>query len=103
MRTNLQVPFAEKDEAKKLGARWDAARKIWYVENKADLDAFAKWMTSSTVTAAARSHPKRSASQQTATEGFTVVGSNYVPQPRVCDCLPWDDCDRCRATTLKGF
>ena len=25
MRTNLKVPYAEKDEAKKRGARWDAA------------------------------------------------------------------------------
>jgi hypothetical protein len=42
MRTNLQVPFAEKDDAKKLGARWDAARKIWYVENKDDMTPFAR-------------------------------------------------------------
>lgn len=28
MRTNLKVPFAEKDEAKKLGARWDAAENL---------------------------------------------------------------------------
>jgi hypothetical protein len=30
MRHDLKVPFADKDAAKKLGARWDAARKIWY-------------------------------------------------------------------------
>ena len=27
----LNVPFAKKDEAKKMGARWDAERKKWYV------------------------------------------------------------------------
>lgn len=43
MRTNLKVPFAEKDEAKKLGARWDAARKIWYVEDKLDMAPFSRW------------------------------------------------------------
>lgn len=43
MRLNLKVSFAEKDEAKKLGARWDAAQKIWYVEGKADMAPFAKW------------------------------------------------------------
>lgn len=42
MRTNLKVPFAEKDEAKKLGARWDAARKIWYVEDKLDMAPFSE-------------------------------------------------------------
>ena len=36
MRLNLKVPYAEKDQAKKLGARWDAGRKLWYVEGKAD-------------------------------------------------------------------
>jgi hypothetical protein len=96
MRTNLQVPFAEKEEAKKLGARWDPARKLWYVENKADLTAFGQWLTGSPVTAASSSLPKQPASQVTATAGITVAGSHYAPQPRLCDCLPWDDCDRCR-------
>lgn len=27
-RIDLNVPFAEKDEAKRLGARWDANRKM---------------------------------------------------------------------------
>ncbi len=101
MRTNLKVPFADKDEAKKLGARWDGARKLWYIENSVDLAAFAKWMTDSTVTAAGSFSPKPSPSQKAATEGITVVGSKYVPHPRVCDCLPWDDCDSCRAFSLS--
>ncbi len=101
MRTNLQVPFAEKDAAKKLGARWDAARKVWYVENKADMSAFARWMSSSPVTTTGPSSSKSSATQIMATEGITVVGSNYAPQLRVCDCLPWDVCDLCRTTALS--
>ncbi len=27
----LQVPYAEKDDAKKAGSRWDPERKLWYV------------------------------------------------------------------------
>jgi hypothetical protein len=27
----LDVPYSEKDEAKKLGARWDPKAKSWYV------------------------------------------------------------------------
>jgi len=27
----LRVPFAQKDAAKKLGAAWDAARRVWVV------------------------------------------------------------------------
>ena len=34
IRAYLQVPFAEKDEAKKLGARWEPERKQWWVDRK---------------------------------------------------------------------
>ena len=43
-RTDLQVPFSEKDEAKSLGARWDASNKTWYVPENIDLSKFQKWM-----------------------------------------------------------
>jgi small redox-active disulfide protein 2 len=59
MRINLKVPFAEKDEAKKLGARWDAARKLWYVDGKADLSPFARWSPSPHDGAAAAPRPSR--------------------------------------------
>jgi hypothetical protein len=39
----LNVPYVEKDEAKALGARWDAANKKWYVPGNIDIAAFAKW------------------------------------------------------------
>jgi hypothetical protein len=29
--TDLNVPFHEKDDAKRLGARWDAIRKTWFL------------------------------------------------------------------------
>ena len=29
-RVDLDASFAEKDEAKRLGAPWDAGRKVWY-------------------------------------------------------------------------
>lgn len=44
MRIDLNVPYDEKDEAKRLGARWDLARKVWYIENKEILEPFLKWM-----------------------------------------------------------
>ncbi len=44
MRIDLKVPFAEKDTAKALGARWDAAMKIWYVKDIADLTPFLRWI-----------------------------------------------------------
>jgi hypothetical protein len=40
----LKVPFAEKDEAKRLGARWDSARKKWYAPSGTDLTPFSRWL-----------------------------------------------------------
>lgn len=42
-RVFLSVPFAEKDAAKSMGARWDAARKKWYVPHGLDVTLFARW------------------------------------------------------------
>jgi hypothetical protein len=44
MRINLVTPFAEKDEAKALGARWDSAKKCWYIVDVADLTPFLRWI-----------------------------------------------------------
>ena len=30
----LNVPYSEKDEAKKMGAKWDVKNKKWYTEHK---------------------------------------------------------------------
>ncbi len=40
----LAVPYAEKDEAKAAGARWDRAAKSWYVREGADMDAVKSWI-----------------------------------------------------------
>jgi hypothetical protein len=41
----LNVPFAQKDEAKALGARWDAVQKKWFVPADKDIALFARWQT----------------------------------------------------------
>lgn len=43
-RHELKVPFAEKEQAKALGAEWDMARRVWYVKPGLDLQAFARWL-----------------------------------------------------------
>ena len=44
---NLKVPFNEKNQAKSLGARWNAELKLWYVPQGVDSSPFDKWFTSS--------------------------------------------------------
>ncbi len=49
-KTYLNVPYAEKDAAKALGAKWDAANKKWYVPGSLDISDFAKWRDQAAVT-----------------------------------------------------
>ena len=39
----LTVPFAEKDQAKALGAKWDAGKKVWVVR-VARREEFTRWL-----------------------------------------------------------
>lgn len=45
-RVDLKVPYAEKDEAKALGAKFDGDRKVWYVPDGVDPSSFTKWIES---------------------------------------------------------
>jgi antirestriction protein ArdC/phage/plasmid primase-like uncharacterized protein len=42
-RQYISVPFKDKDEAKELGAKWDRAKRSWYVPPGADAAVFDKW------------------------------------------------------------
>jgi len=39
----LNVPFSQKDQAKSVGAKWDAGKKKWYVPQGLDIDLFKAW------------------------------------------------------------
>ncbi|SPL72104.1 DUF5710 domain-containing protein [Acinetobacter stercoris] len=43
-RTDLKVPYQEKDHAKSLGAKWDSTNKVWYVPDGISVDPFSKWI-----------------------------------------------------------
>lgn len=43
-RIDLEVPFGEKDEAKRLGARWDPGKKVWFVTSRHNLVMFERWI-----------------------------------------------------------
>ncbi len=92
MRFNLSTPFAEKDQAKALGARWDYESKVWYVLDVEDLTPFMRWKTS----VSKSTHRKRAfRSKPTNTKnGFkprTTVSTGGVDCG--CDVLPWDHCE----------
>lgn len=43
----LNVPYAEKDAAKTLGAKWDPTKKKWYAPANTDISLFSEWQTES--------------------------------------------------------
>ena len=43
-RVYINVPYAEKDEAKAMGAKWDKQEKSWFVEPGIDQAPFKKWL-----------------------------------------------------------
>ena len=42
-RTYLAVPYEEREQAKAVGARWDAVKKAWYVGPQVEPEKVAKW------------------------------------------------------------
>lgn len=43
--TYLNVPYAQKDEAKALGARWDNNQRKWYVPAGIAVEPFSRWLS----------------------------------------------------------
>lgn len=43
-RVDLRVPYGDKDEAKRLGARWDPAARVWFAPEDLELARFARWL-----------------------------------------------------------
>ncbi len=94
MRINLVTPFAEKDAVKALGAKWDPAKRLWYITNVADLTPFMRWIPhreAATVNSGGlgKSNPMPPASQSGG-----VITKSSVELPR-CSCrvLPWEHCE----------
>lgn len=44
MRVDLYVPYANKEEAKRYGARWDSHKRVWYFTDLSSWSRFSRWM-----------------------------------------------------------
>ena len=94
MRINLVTPFAEKDAVKALGARWDAAKKCWYIVDVADLTPFSRWIPNlEAAVDVLDSTPKPPKPRfTTLTPVIVPARSDAGVADCGCDVLPWDDC-----------
>jgi hypothetical protein len=79
----LNVPYAEKDQARELGARWNPTKKRWYVPNGVATEPFARWMAKEGDAPASRD--ERAAK--------LVTGTRYVEIDH--DCNPFEPCALC--------
>jgi len=90
MRINLNCPYAEKDEAKALGAKWDADRKVWYIQGVEDLTPFSKWI------------PLLGRMAQDMKPRKPKITGSYRPSC-ACDVLPWEDCEHTEAAAQAAM
>jgi hypothetical protein len=106
MRINLVTPFAEKDDAKKLGAKWDSTRKCWYIVDVADLTPFMRWIPD-LAAASAKSGPdsevgpvatNKAAAAKARTTAVPVKPMKAVPHCG-CSVKPWEDCEHTLASS----
>ena len=79
-KTYLNVAYAEKDAAKALGAKWDAAAKKWYVPPNTELAPFAKWQTTD-VEQSSGSKVKSSAVKNTVSAKPVATGGGVLTYP----------------------
>ena len=93
----LKVPYAEKDEAKALGARWNPTRKSWYVPDGVALEPFARWLAGG---AGAIADPAAGPSSRDARAAKPVTGAKYIELEHACN--PFEECAECRPKLLDS-
>ena len=98
MRINLITPFAEKDAAKALGARWDSAKKCWYIVDVDDLTPFMRWIPSLDAaqdTGAAPGTNLKASTKAAVVKKKPPVASKPALEVPHCGCqvLPWEHCE----------
>jgi hypothetical protein len=93
MRVNLNCPYSDKDEAKSLGARWDMAKKTWYVIDPEDLQPFARWIKGLGVPTEWQAKKAAQKAVKRAEKVLVTVGAMYVEEPHPDGLLPWEEED----------
>ncbi|MDQ1923913.1 DUF5710 domain-containing protein [Massilia pseudoviolaceinigra] len=89
----LKVPYAEKDEAKALGARWNKDSKLWYVPDGVDAAPFQRWVLKGVPPSPAKASGAP-AGRVDSYVGKQVVGARYVALEHGCN--PFEACPECQ-------
>ncbi|MCK9606490.1 MAG: DUF5710 domain-containing protein [Methylomonas sp.] len=90
--TYLNVPYAQKDAAKALGARWDTVNKKWYVPIGKEIAPFAQWLSDFVPQQAGNSvAPNKPISTVSATKKTISASQNsgVLTYPSIPDFVPY--------------
>lgn len=96
----LNVPYAEKDEARALGARWNPTRKKWYVPDGVALAPFERWLVESGARPDGGGGGGAKPVRVDSATAKLAVGANYVELGHGCN--PFAPCADCRAKLEGG-
>lgn len=96
----LKVPYAEKDEAKALGARWNPTRKCWYVPDGKPSEPFERWIDAAASAASAGNGADKTPSSRDSHGARPVVGSKYFELAHACN--PFEECAECRPRLVES-
>jgi hypothetical protein len=97
----LKVPYAEKDKAKALGARWNAERKAWYIPDGTAVTPFEQWLApGDEVRTTVKGAAKESKGKVDSYVGKPTVGKHYIELEH--DCNPFAECVQCRPALVAS-
>ena len=94
-RINLTTAYAEKDQAKVLGAKWDATRKIWYIVDIEDLTPFMRWIPLPRAALKTKKHRKSKQKHQAKFSDIHAPKTTGLVFKPLCSCpVPaWEHCE----------
>lgn len=72
----LAVPYEERAEAKKLGAKWDKSEKSWYADKTADINALKKWLPDNVKSQEPAMNPQEEFAEALRSVGAVVDGNH---------------------------
>ena len=96
MRIDLNVPYPRKDEAKYHGARWDAAKKVWYFNTEHvspdQMHGLQCFIPSKTLKRRGKQEAKAAIKKAQRIEPRATGATDFSLPACSCSSAPWEGC-----------